>query len=60
MDEEALAASQSNSRDHILAKLPQGIENVIGKTDGIDYLAARYRIAIARIILQDAPGHYLR
>ena len=54
-DEEVLAALHKAQCDDILAKLPQGIETVIG-TDGI-YLSGgeQQRIAIARIILQDAP-----
>lgn len=54
-DEEVLAALHKAQCDDILAKLPQGIETVIG-TDGI-YLSGgeQQRVAIARIILQDAP-----
>ena len=48
-DEEVLAALHKAQCDDILAKLPQGIETVIG-TDGI-YLSGgeQQRIAIARI-----------
>lgn len=54
-DEEVIAAMHKAQCDDILNKLPQGIETVIG-SKGI-YLSGgeRQRVAIARIILQDAP-----
>lgn len=54
-DAEVLEALHKAQCDDILEKLPQGIETIIG-TDGI-YLSGgeQQRVAIARIILQDAP-----
>lgn len=54
-DEEVIAAMHKAQCDDILNKLPQGIETVIG-SKGI-YLSGgeQQRVAIARIILQDAP-----
>ena len=53
--EEVLAALHKAQCDDILEKLPQGIDTVIG-THGT-YLSGgeQQRIAIARVILQDAP-----
>lgn len=52
---EALYAAHLAQCDDILAKLPQGIDTVVG-TDGV-YLSGgeQQRIALARAILKDAP-----
>lgn len=53
--EEILAALQNAQCDDIIEKLPNGVDTVIG-TKGV-YLSGgeQQRIAIARVILQDAP-----
>lgn len=53
--EEALAAAHLAQCDDILAKMPQGIDTVVG-TGGV-YLSGgeQQRIALARAILKDAP-----
>ena len=58
--EEILAALHNAQCDDILEKLPQGMDTVIG-TKGV-YLSGgeQQRIAIARVMLKNAPNHYFR
>lgn len=53
--EEALAALRSAQCDDIIAKLPQGVDTVVGKKGVFLSGGERQRIAIARLILKDAP-----
>ena len=53
--EEVLAALHKAQCDDILEKLPQGIDTVIGSRGTYLSGGEQQRIAIARVILQDAP-----
>lgn len=54
-DEEIIAAAKASYTDEFAARLPQGLDTLIGENGVLLSGGQRQRIAIARAILKDAP-----